>query len=59
MTKSQLFAHVHAIVRCKNVAYFGGYQKAFAHYLREAHAQKLVYGFSMDPAGKAKTWYGA
>lgn len=42
MTKSALFAHVHSIVRMKNVAHFGGYQKAFAHFLRQAHAQKLV-----------------
>ena len=42
MTKSQLFAHVHAIVRHKNVEFFGGYQKAFGHFLREAYAQKLV-----------------
>lgn len=42
MTKSQLFHHVHAIVRMKNVAYFGGYQKAFGHYLKIAVAQKLV-----------------
>lgn len=47
LTKSQLFTHVHAIVKCKNVAYFGGYRKAFAHFLREANAQKLVYGWSV------------
>ena len=51
MTKSQLFVHVHAIVRHKNVAYFGGYQKAFGHFLREAYAQKLVRGFQViEPA---------
>lgn len=47
MTKSQLFAHVHAIVRMKNVAFFGGYRKAFAHFLRQANAQKLVYGWAV------------
>lgn len=45
MSKSQMFAHVHAIVRCKNVAFFGGYQKAFAHFLRQAYAQNLGFGF--------------
>jgi len=30
----------------KNLDYFGGYQKAFAHVLRELYAQGgLVYGF--------------
>lgn len=47
MTNSQLFAHVHSIVRLKNVAYFGGYQKAFGHFLREACAQKLGRGFQI------------
>lgn len=42
LTKSQLFAHVHAIVRLKNVAYFGGYHRAFGHFLKIALAQKLV-----------------
>lgn len=42
MTKSELFSHVHSIVRMKNVAYFGGYHKAFAHVLRQARAEKLV-----------------
>jgi hypothetical protein len=47
LTKSQLFAHVHSIVRLKNVSHFGGYQKAFAHFVREAYQQKLVYGFQI------------
>jgi hypothetical protein len=45
LTKSQLFHHVHSIVKTKNVAYFGGYQKAFGHYLRICAAEKLGYGF--------------
>lgn len=47
LTKSQLFRHVHAICRTKNVAYFGGYQKAFALVLRQCHAEKLVYGWNV------------
>lgn len=47
LTKSQIFAQVHAIVRLKNVAYYGGYQKAFAHFLRRAYAQRLVYGCNL------------
>ena len=47
LTKSQLFSHVHSICRTKNVAYFGGYQKAFGHYLRICTAQKLVYGWNV------------
>ena len=47
LTQSQLFHHVHAIVRTKNVAYFGGYQKAFGHYLKICIAQKLGYGFQV------------
>ncbi len=47
LTPSQLFAHVHAIVKMKNVAYFGGYQKAFAHFLREAYQQNLVWSWSV------------
>jgi hypothetical protein len=51
MTKSQLFRHVHAIVRHKNVAYFGGYHKAFGHFLKEAIAQDLGPGFQIvEPA---------
>lgn len=42
LTKSEIFAHVHSIVRLKNLDYFGGYQKCFGHFLREAYAQKLV-----------------
>lgn len=52
LTKSQLFTHVHSICRMKNVAYFGGYHKAFAHFLRES--QDLVYSFQIvEPA---RTW---
>lgn len=47
LNKSQLFAHVHAIVKLKNVAFYGGYQKAFAHFLRRAYAQRLVYGWNV------------
>jgi hypothetical protein len=47
LTKSQLFHHVHAICRGKNVAYFGGYQKAFGHYLRICTAEKLCYGWNV------------
>jgi hypothetical protein len=47
LTKSQLFSHVHSICRTKNVAYFGGYQKAFSHYLRICAAEKLVYGWNV------------
>jgi hypothetical protein len=47
LTKPQLFAHVHAIVKMKNVAHFGGYQKAFGHFLREAYQQQLAYGFQI------------
>ena len=51
LTQSQLFHHIHAIVRTKNVAYFGGYQKAFGHYLKICIAQKLGYGFQVvEPA---------
>ena len=46
LTKSQLFAHAHSITRLKNVAYFGGYQKAFAHVLRQCYADNLVFGFN-------------
>lgn len=45
MTKSQLFAHAHAITRLKNLEYFGGYQKAFAHVLRQCYAKNLGYDF--------------
>lgn len=46
MTKSQFFKHAHQITKMKNLAYFGGYQKAFAHVLKELYAQGgLVYGF--------------
>ncbi len=41
LTKSELFAHVHSIAKGSNVAYFGGYQKAFAYYLKRAYEQKL------------------
>ena len=47
LTKSQLFSHVHAICRTKNVAYFGGYQKAFGQYLRICSAENLGYGFQI------------
>lgn len=47
LTKSGLFRHVHSIVKCKNVAYYGGYNKAFGHFLRQANEQKLVYGWSV------------
>lgn len=47
LTQSELFTHVHAIVRLKNVAYFGGYHKAFGHFLRQARAQKLVKSWSV------------
>ncbi len=47
MTKSQLFKHAHNITKMKNVAYYGGYQKAFAHVLRECYSQKLAYGFQV------------
>ena len=47
MTRSQIFKHVHAICKYKNVAYFGGYQKAFAHFLKQTYAEKLGYGFQM------------
>jgi hypothetical protein len=47
LTKSQLFAHVHGICKMRNVAHFGGYQKAFAHYLRQAYEQKLVWGWNV------------
>jgi len=46
LTKSQLFAHAHAITRLKNVAFFGGYQRAFAHVLRQCYADRLGYGFT-------------
>lgn len=59
MTKAQFFRHAHNITRHKNLAYFGGYQKAFGHVLRQLYAEGVCYGFQMDPAGKAKTWYGA
>jgi ABC-type uncharacterized transport system auxiliary subunit len=47
LTKSQMFKHAHAITRCKNVAYFGGYQKAFAIVLKQCYADKLAYGFNV------------
>lgn len=45
LTKSELFNHVHSIVKCSNAAYFGGYQKCFAHFLKRAYEQKLVKGW--------------
>jgi hypothetical protein len=47
LTRSQLFAHAHAITRMKNVAYLGGYQKAFALVLRQCYTEKLVYGWNV------------
>ena len=47
LTKSQLFTHVHNILKTKNVAYFGGYHKAFGHFLKICTAEKLVYGFNV------------
>lgn len=37
MTKSELFKFAHSIAAFKNVAYFGSYQKAFGHVLRDLH----------------------
>jgi hypothetical protein len=54
LTKSQLFHHVHRIVRSKNIAYFGGYQKAFGHYLKICMAEKLGYGFQVVGENR---WY--
>lgn len=47
LNKSQLFSHVHAIVRCKNIAYYGSYQKAFGAVLKQCYADRLVYGWSV------------
>ncbi len=50
MTKSALFTFAHNITKCKNVAYFGSYQKAFAAVLRDLYAQgyhKGGYGFQI------------
>jgi len=53
LTKSQLFAHVHGIVRMKNVAHFGGYNRAFGHFLREAYQQQLGHGFQIVEPSRA------
>lgn len=51
MAKSELFRHIHGICKMKNVAFFGGYQKCFAHFLKRAYDQKLVRGFQIiEPA---------
>lgn len=47
LTKSELFRYVHANARHANLAYFGGYQKAFTHYLKIAYEQKLVKGWAV------------
>ena len=53
MTKSQLFHHVHAITRLKNIAYYGSYQKAFGAVLKQIYSQGgLVYGFQVVEPGR-------
>jgi hypothetical protein len=47
ITKSELFRRIHGICKMKNVAFFGGYQKCFAHFLKRAYEQKLVWGFNV------------
>lgn len=48
LTKSEILRQAHAITRMKNIAYFGSYQKAFAHVLRGLYAQGgLVWSWSV------------
>jgi hypothetical protein len=47
LNNAEIFRHAHAITRMKNVAYFGGYRKAFAIVLRQCYADQLVHSWNV------------
>jgi hypothetical protein len=50
MTKSELFIFAHKITKYKNIAYFGSYQKAFGHVLRELYAKGYQHSVAVNAA---------
>lgn len=60
MTNSELFRLAHQIAKFKNIAYFGSYQAAFAHVLRDLYAQGYHKGGNafqiVEPFYKRNMW---
>lgn len=62
MTKSELFRFAHQITKSKNIAYFGSYQAAFTHVLRDLYAKGYQNGGNgfqvIEPSYKRNMWDG-
>lgn len=46
LTRKELYRHVRNVCLMKDTAYYGGYRKAFRHFLRQAREQRLVWSWA-------------